>query len=91
MNVLAMCPALGARLANAQLIGTATATGNYSYQAERMSGKNYILLGDAFTFIDPVFSSGVLLAMTAGEIGAEVAIRWLEDPKAGLSMARKAE
>jgi flavin-dependent dehydrogenase len=49
------------------------------------------MIGDAFGFIDPVFSSGVLLAMTSGEIGAEVAMTWLKDPKAGLALARKAE
>jgi 2-polyprenyl-6-methoxyphenol hydroxylase-like FAD-dependent oxidoreductase len=81
MNVLAMCPELGERLGNAQLIGTATATGNYSYQAERMSGKNYILLGDAFTFIDPVFSTGVYLAMRSAFLGADAVSICLHQPR----------
>ena len=34
-------------------------------------GEGYMMIGDAFAFIDPVFSSGVMLAMTAGELGAE--------------------
>ena len=47
------------------------ATGNFSYVSERNHGENYLLLGDAYAFIDPVFSSGVLLAMNSGVIGAE--------------------
>ena len=41
------------------------ATGNYSYACDGARART-ILVGDAYTFIDPVFSSGVLLAMTAG-------------------------
>jgi flavin-dependent dehydrogenase len=82
---------VSARMTLAELSSEVIATGNYSYCARSACGEGYFMIGDAFAFIDPVFSSGVLLAMTAGEIGAEVAIRWLEDPKAGLAMARKAE
>lgn len=84
-------PTVSARMALAELATEVTATGNYSYCAKSAFGQGYFMIGDAFAFIDPVFSSGVLLAMTAGEIGAEVALRWLDDPKAGLIMARKAE
>lgn len=80
MSVLAMCPALGERLQNAQLTGAATATGNYSYEAERMTGKGYILLGDAFTFIDPVFSTGVYLAMRSAFLGADAVSACLHEP-----------
>jgi 2-polyprenyl-6-methoxyphenol hydroxylase-like FAD-dependent oxidoreductase len=81
MNVLAMCPALGERLKNAELTGTAIATGNYSYRATRMAGKNYILLGDAFTFIDPVFSTGVYLAMRSAFLGADAVSTCLHHPR----------
>ena len=49
------------------------------------------MIGDAFGFIDPVFSSGVLLAMSAAERGADVAQAWLRDPAAGRAAARQAE
>lgn len=49
------------------------------------------MIGDAFAFIDPVFSSGVLLAMTMGEQGADVACAWLENPKQGAALARRTE
>ncbi|MHB8384102.1 MAG: tryptophan 7-halogenase [Candidatus Binataceae bacterium] len=84
-------PTVSARMTIAELASEVVATGNYSYCAESACGEGYFLIGDAFAFIDPVFSSGVLLAMTAGEIGAAVALRWLEDSKAALIMARRAE
>ena len=84
-------PSVSARMMLAELASEVIATGNYSYCASSACGEGYLMIGDAFAFIDPVFSTGVLLAMTAGEIGAEVAIRWLDDPKAGLAMAHKAE
>ena len=58
-------PAAGrARSKDATLVDDAVyATGNYSYTSTHCSGERYLMLGDAFTFIDPVFSSGVYLAM----------------------------
>jgi flavin-dependent dehydrogenase len=84
-------PTVRARMAPAELASEIITSGNYSYCARSACGEGYLMIGDAFAFIDPVFSSGVLLAMTAGEIGAEVAVRWLDDPKAGLHLASKAE
>jgi flavin-dependent dehydrogenase len=80
MDTIAMCPALAERLKGATLEGEATATGNYSYAATRSSGKNYLMLGDAFAFIDPVFSSGVFLAMNSGFKGAETIDQCLREP-----------
>ena len=47
-----------------------------------MVGERYIMVGDAFAFIDPVFSSGVMLAMNSAFLGAEVVDAWLRDPQA---------
>ena len=69
-ETIARCPPLADRLRGAQLTGPATATGNYSYTAERMYGRRYLLLGDAFAFVDPVFSSGVYLAMNSAAMAA---------------------
>jgi flavin-dependent dehydrogenase len=80
LDTIALCPALAARLAQAQLASPVTATGNYSYIAERSTGQNYLLLGDAFTFIDPVFSTGVYLAMHSAFVGADTIERCLERP-----------
>ncbi len=73
LDTIALCPALAARLEHAELIGPATATGNYSYLGRRMTGERHILIGDAFAFVDPVFSSGVFLAMNSAFLGADVA------------------
>lgn len=73
-------PTLRARMTHAELISPVTSTGNYSYRATRNYGPGYLMIGDAFGFVDPMFSSGVLLAMTAGEKGADVAMTALHSP-----------
>jgi flavin-dependent dehydrogenase len=88
---LAASPTIRARMHRAERISDVVGTGNYSYRVSDSTGPNYLMIGDAFAFIDPVFSSGVLFAMTGGEMGANVAARWLENPAAGLAMARKSE
>jgi flavin-dependent dehydrogenase len=70
LATIALCPPLAERLAGAELIGEVEATGNYSYSCDRTHGANYLLVGDAYAFIDPVFSSGVMLAMTSGQAAA---------------------
>ena len=82
MDNIATCPALAMRLQDAQLTTGVEATGNFSYVAERNHGPNYLLLGDAYAFIDPVFSSGVWLAMNSGVIGAEAVDACLKNPAA---------
>jgi len=81
MDTIAMCPALAERLKDAKLVSPVTATGNFSYLSERASGQNYILLGDAFAFIDPVFSSGVFLAMNSAFAGADAVEASLKEPQ----------
>ena len=71
LSTIALCPPLAERLSHATLVSEVQATGNYSYACERSYGENYLMTGDAFTFIDPVFSSGVMLAMNSGSAAAE--------------------
>jgi flavin-dependent dehydrogenase len=72
-DTIALCPALAARLAGAELIdGRVYATGNYSYASGRSSGDRFLMIGDAYAFVDPVFSSGVYLAMQSAFDGARV-------------------
>jgi flavin-dependent dehydrogenase len=80
MDGVAMCPPLKERLMGAHLINEVEATGNFSYVSERNHGKNYVLLGDAYAFIDPVFSSGVLLAMNSGVLAANAIDTCLKTP-----------
>jgi flavin-dependent dehydrogenase len=82
MDTIAMSPELSERLKNATLVdGIAHATGNYSYSASHSSGERYLMLGDAYAFIDPVFSSGVYLAMQGAFSGAETIATCLDQPE----------
>jgi flavin-dependent dehydrogenase len=65
LDTIKMCPPLAERLRDATLENAASATGNYSYESRRSFGEGYVLIGDSYAFIDPVFSSGVYLAMQA--------------------------
>jgi flavin-dependent dehydrogenase len=89
LDTIELCPPLADRLRNARLVTPVTATGNYSYAADRTSGPRYLLLGDAFAFIDPVFSTGVLLAMQSGFVGADTIETCLDRPD-GARAAMKA-
>jgi flavin-dependent dehydrogenase len=46
-------------------------TGEYSYRSEYCATDGLLLVGDAFAFLDPVFSSGVFLALKSGEMAAD--------------------
>lgn len=81
MDTIAKCPAAAGRLKHAKLIAPVIATGNYSYRAKRMTGESYIMLGDAFAFIDPVFSTGVYLAMNSAFLGADTVHTCLHEPQ----------
>ncbi len=75
------------RLVTATAVMPAQATGNYSYLSKRMYGPGFLMVGDAFAFIDPVFSSGVYLAMHAAERGVPVAEAWLSGSKIRYQLA----
>jgi flavin-dependent dehydrogenase len=89
LDTIALSPGLAERLRDAELTGPATATGNYSYYADRMTGDRYIMIGDAYGFIDPVFSSGVYLAMNSAFLGADVVDECLRDPRAAPRLYRE--
>jgi 2-polyprenyl-6-methoxyphenol hydroxylase-like FAD-dependent oxidoreductase len=79
-ETIALCAPLAERLKDAELISDVHATGNYSYTGDMTHGRNFLLLGDAFAFIDPVFSSGVMLAMQSAFAGAEAIDKALANP-----------
>ena len=53
-------------------------TGEYSYRAKHCAADGVVLIGDAFAFLDPVFSSGVFLALKSGEMAADAVDAALE-------------
>ncbi|MDH5407040.1 MAG: tryptophan 7-halogenase [Gammaproteobacteria bacterium] len=81
-------PLVAARMNNAKLISPVTATGNFSYRAERMAGDGYIMVGDAFAFVDPVFSSGVLLAMNGAVAASEIVDQILRKPESAPALIK---
>jgi flavin-dependent dehydrogenase len=89
LDGIALCPALAERLKDARPINEVEATGNFSYVSERNHGANYVLLGDAYAFIDPVFSSGVLLAMNSGFLAADAIDTCLRQPAAAPAALRE--
>ena len=46
----------------------------FSYRASRIAGDNWVLIGDAFGFLDPVYSTGLFLALKSGEMAADAII-----------------
>ena len=76
-------PSVAERMASAKLTAPLTTTGNYSYTSRTAGGQRYLLIGDAFTFIDPIFSSGVMIAMSTGVLGADAVDLFLSDERRG--------
>ncbi|MBE0624086.1 MAG: tryptophan 7-halogenase [Burkholderiales bacterium] len=88
-ETIALCAPLSERLKHAQPVSPVEATGNYSYVCERTHGSNYLLLGDAYTFIDPVFSSGVMLAMQSAFAAADAVDVCLRYPQRSAAALKK--
>jgi flavin-dependent dehydrogenase len=92
LDTLKLCPALWQRVESAQLIDDEVrVTGNYSYDSTCMGGPGWILVGDAFAFLDPVFSSGVYLATSGAEKAVEVVDAALRDPECEMKLMHKLE
>ncbi len=80
-DTIAMAPKLAERLQGATLVGEEVhPTGNYAYGNRVSYGDRFLLLGDAYAFIDPVFSSGVLLAMKSAFAGVEAVTMAIREP-----------
>ena len=92
METLNQNEGLRKRIEQAELIGDEVrVTGNYSYDSTRMGGPGWVMVGDAFAFLDPVFSSGVYLAMSGAEQAAKVVDSALNEPRREASLLRKLE
>jgi flavin-dependent dehydrogenase len=65
------CPTVQGRVSEAKRVTGYFATKDYSYRAKQVSGDGWVLVGDAFGFLDPLYSSGVLLALKSGELAAD--------------------
>lgn len=65
------CAVVKQRIAGAKRVTGYFATRDYSYRCTRVAGPGWVMVGDAFGFLDPLYSSGVLLALKSGEMAAD--------------------
>ena len=68
---VARCRPMVKRLSAARQRFPVKVTQDFSYRADRMTGDGWIMVGDAFGFLDPIYSSGVFLALKSGEWAAD--------------------
>lgn len=80
-TTLDLCPNAAQYMTEATRMTPVHGTGNYAYSAESAFGDKYLLLGDAYAFLDPIFSTGVLLAMISAERAANILDIILDNPE----------
>ncbi len=71
---LAMCPAVARRVKDASRRPELHVAREFSYTTSRSAGDGWVLVGDAWGFIDPIYSSGVYFATKSGELAADAVI-----------------
>ncbi len=76
---LAKCPEMKRRIENSRQVTEYKVTKDFTYRAKQTAGAGWVLIGDAFGFIDPVYSSGILLAFASGEFAADAIIEGFEN------------
>ncbi len=100
---LAKCPAVQGRVERAERIDRHRVAKEFSYSTSQHAGDGWVLVGDAWGFIDPVYSSGVYFALKTGEMAADCIVeglrrgdtsgaqlgRWTTDFSAGARWIRK--
>ena len=76
---LELCGAMQRRLASAEQVEKHRIAREFSYKTSRQSGDGWVLVGDAFGFIDPIYSSGVYFALKSGELAADAIVEGLQN------------
>ncbi len=71
------CVGVKDRIAGATRVTGYFATKDYSYRSKQVSGDGWVMIGDAWGFLDPLYSSGVLLALKSGELAADAIVEGL--------------
>jgi 2-polyprenyl-6-methoxyphenol hydroxylase-like FAD-dependent oxidoreductase len=79
-QALAEQPIIAKRMTNARRVSEVYVEADFSYRSARLQGDRWLLAGDAAGFIDPIFSSGVFLAVFSGEQCADVLNEVLDHP-----------
>ncbi len=71
LEEVANCPNVQDRLREAHRVTGYFATKDFSYRGKECAGDGWVAIGDAFGFLDPLYSSGILLALRSGEVAAD--------------------
>lgn len=74
-TMIQRCRRVGEGLAGAERITPVHTAANFSYRVEPVVGDRFLCVGDAVTFVDPIFSSGVFVAMQTAELASEAILR----------------
>ena len=80
-QALAEQPVIAKRMINARRVSQVYVEADFSYRSARLHGDRWLLAGDAAGFIDPIFSSGVFLAVFSGELAADALNEVLDHPR----------
>jgi flavin-dependent dehydrogenase len=100
---VADCPSIAERIASAEKTAGLDVVKEYSYKSEQASGDGWVFVGDAWGFIDPLYSSGVWFALKSGQLAADAIIeglsandlsgaqlgKWVPDFNVGTNWVRK--
>ena len=74
-EMIAAAPSVAAGLAPATRVTPVYSTANFSYRTGPIVGDRFVVIGDAVTFVDPIFSTGVYVAMQSAELASRVIVR----------------
>jgi flavin-dependent dehydrogenase len=74
---VAACAGLNSRFDSARRVTDFFAAKEYTYRSRKAAGDGWVLVGDAFGFLDPLYSSGVLLALKSGQLAADAVVEGL--------------
>jgi FADH2-dependent halogenase len=85
------CVAMRERMKNARLLNAIQTTSDFSYHNRRLAEPRLLRVGDAAGFIDPIFSSGVYLAMHSAHLAAQLVVESLAAGDDGTSRLRRYE
>ena len=75
---VADCPSIAERLAGSEKIAGLDVVKEYSYTTEQPAGDGWVFVGDAWGFIDPLYSSGVYFALKSGQLAADAIVEGFE-------------
>jgi flavin-dependent dehydrogenase len=100
---LTHCPAVLERMVAARLASKFRVAREFSYSTSQSAGDGWVLVGDSWGFIDPIYSSGVYFGLKSGEMAADAIVeglsvgdtsakqlgRWLDDFTGGVKWISK--